>query len=372
MNWTFEYTPAVSERFDWQAITEAFDWVQNLKDVPQDPIWHAEGDVYIHTRMVADELIGLEEWQDLSDTNRSILFLSALMHDIAKPICTVEIDGRIRSPKHAKVGAQVTRAKLFRMGIPFEVREKIVELVRYHGLPLWIMDKKEPEKEAIRVSQHLNLNQLAMLAKADVLGRICPDTEELLERIEFFKAIAEEQGCLDAPFEFETNLARFTYFSKTDNSPHYVPFDDLQNEVILLSGLPGAGKNNWVAEYGQGYEQVCLDDIRRAMKISPRANQGIVIQTAKEQAKEYLRAKQPFIWNATNLTRQNRKKLIDLFVSYKARVKIVYIEASYQTLLDRNQTREFPIPPNVLERFANKFEAPRLDEAHEVSYYIED
>ncbi|MBL7818393.1 MAG: hypothetical protein JNL70_25505 [Saprospiraceae bacterium] len=36
---------------DWQAI-EAFDWVEPMKKCPQDSIYHAEGDVWTHTRMV--------------------------------------------------------------------------------------------------------------------------------------------------------------------------------------------------------------------------------------------------------------------------------------------------------------------------------
>ena len=40
-------------------------------------------------------------------------------------------------------------------------------------------------------------------------------------------------------------------------------------------------------------------------------------QVAKEQARKYLRAKQSFIWNATNLTEQMRSKLISLFEDYE-------------------------------------------------------
>lgn len=373
MNWTYQYTPNIGENFDWQAITDAYAWVQNLKDVPQDPIYHAEGDVYMHTRMVLEELVQLEEWQNLDATNRSILFVAALMHDMAKPICTEEIDGRIRSPRHALVGAKMARAKIFReeLGkIPFSVREQIVDLVRYHGLPLWIFEKKNPEQEVIKVSQTLNLKHLALLAEADVRGRICEDQQDLLDHVALFRALAQEQSCYETPFEFETDLARFTYLQKKESSPHYVPFDDLKNEVILLSGIPGAGKNTWVEKYGNGYEQVCLDDIRREMNISPKGNQGVVIQAAKEQAKAFLRKNIPFIWNATNLQASRRKTLVDLFTTYKARVKVVYIEADYPTLLERNRTRTraHPIPANVLERFVNGFEVPKPDEAHELSY----
>mgnify|MGYP001954929931 CR=1 FL=1 len=87
--------------------------------------------------------------QTLNKTDRSILFVAALMHDIAKPKCTEVIDGKISSPRHAMVGAKMTRSLIFRNklgNIPFEIREKIVDLVRYHGLPLWFLEKENPEK----------------------------------------------------------------------------------------------------------------------------------------------------------------------------------------------------------------------------------
>ncbi len=374
MNWTYKYCPEVGQNFDWEAITAAYTWVQKLKNTPQDPIYHAEGDVYIHTRMVLEELIGLKEWQELGETERSILFLAALMHDIAKPICTVEEEnGRISSPHHAVRGAKLARNLIFREklgNIPFKIREQVVDLVRYHGLPLWIMEKQEPEKGVIKVSQTLNLRHLALLAEADVKGRICEDQEDMLERIEFFRELAKEQKCYETPFVFETDLAQFAYFSTQNSSPLYIPFDNLTFEVILLAGLPGSGKNTWITDNAHDLPQVCMDDIRRELKISPKANQGRVIQESQERAKILLRKKQSFIWNATNLTKQRRQKLVNLFTTYKARVKIVYIETPYSTLLQRNKSRQHPIPPRVLERFTHSLEVPKPDEAHQLIYYL--
>ena len=372
-DWTYQYTPEIGNTFDWKKITAEYDWVQLLKDTPQDPIYHVEGDVYVHTKMVLDELIQLKSWQNLNETNRSILFVAALMHDIAKPRCTEIIDGRSSSPRHAMVGAKMARSLIFRneLGkIPFDVREKIVDLVRYHGLPLWFLEKHNPEKYIIKVSQSLNLEHLAILAEADVRGRICENQENLLDKVDLFRDFTEELNCVNHPFEFENDLARFTYFYKEDSSPHYVPFDDYEFEVILLVGLPGSGKNTWVKESKINYEQICLDDIRRSLRISPKGNQGKVIQAAKTLAKTFLRKKQPFIWNATNLQKSRREKLVNLFTTYHASVRIVYIEADYKTLLKRNKSREHPIPSKVLERFVNGLEVPRIDEARALDIEI--
>lgn len=72
--------------------------------------------------------------------------------------------------------------------------------------------------------------------------------------------------------------------------------------MILMCGLPGTGKDTWIGKNHPELPVVCMDDIRRQMGIKPTDNQGQVVQAAREQARVYLRAKQPFIWNATGIT----------------------------------------------------------------------
>lgn len=92
---------------------------------------------------------------------------------------------------------------------------------------------------------------------------------------------------------------------------------------------------------------------------------------AKEQARVYLRSKTSFVWNATNITRSMREQLIDLFLTYKAKVKIVYIEVPYATLRSQNRERDHVVPMPALERMIDKLEVPAPEEAHEVQYIVE-
>jgi predicted kinase len=73
-----------------------------------------------------------------------------------------------------------------------------------------------------------------------------------------------------------------------------------------------------------------------------------------------------FVWNATNITRQMRSQLIDLFTSYGGRVTIVYIEAPYRKLLEQNHNRDSKIPEAAIENMINKLEVPTLLEAYDV------
>lgn len=373
-NWTFKYTPILGEKnFDWQGITKDFSWIQDLQGCEQDPIHHAEGDVHIHTKMVLDRLVDLPYFNQLNETERSVLFLSALMHDIGKPYCSKKENGRITAHGHARKGANMARPILYRgisKPVPFHLREKIVQLVRHHGLPLWFWDKPDPQKTLLKVSQSLNLQDLSYLSEADATGRTCADLEDLLVRINFFREYAQEQNAYTQPYPFENGLNRFTYFNKHNNAPTYVPYNESTFEVILLCGLPGVGKNTWIENNGKDLPIVSLDDIRRELKVKHTDNQGIIFQASKEKAKTYLRKKQPFIWNATNLLRQHRQALISLFTTYKATVKLVYLEVDYLTLLKRNKTRQHSIPFKKLEQYINKLEVPESWEAYEVKYEV--
>lgn len=90
------------------------------------------------------------------------------------------------------------------------------------------------------------------------------------------------------------------------------------------------------------------------------------MSNTRERARKLLRKKEPFIWNATNLMQETRQRLVRLFAGYGARVHILYLEASYEEILERNRTRERQIPGNVLEQMIDKFEMPEPWEGYEV------
>lgn len=364
MKWT------LSTNKTWSHLESTFDWVKDMQHVPQDSIHHAEGNVALHTQLVLNALQALPEFNLLNEQQKEVVWAAALLHDVEKRSTTVtEDNGRITSRGHAKRGEFTARQVLYRqVPTPFNVREEISSLVRFHGLPLWIMDKQDPVKAVLEASLRVDMKLLAMLAKADALGRICADQNDLLHRIEFFEAFCEEQNCWHNTKSFASSLARFTYFHKENSHPDYVPFDDTKGEVIMLSGLPGMGKDTYLKKNHKTLPVLSLDDIRRKNNLKPddTAATGWAVQEAKEQAKVFLRKGESFAWNATNITRQMRKQWIDLFVSYKARVKIVYVEVPYNDWLKQNREREHPVPEHVLSRLLSKLEVPSHDEAHDV------
>lgn len=363
----------ISLNYDWETLQQ-FSWVRDMEGVPQSPVHHAEGDVAIHTRMVMTALQQLPEFELLSEQEQHVLMAAALLHDVEKRSTTqTDENGEIVSPGHAKKGAQTTRGILYReIETPFAIREAIVGLVRYHGLPLWVFQKEEPVKYLLRSSFEVDTRLLVMLAKADVLGRICADQAELLYRIELFRELCIEQGCYGAPKTFPSDLSRFSYFRKEEQSTDYEPFDDTSSEVILLSGVAGSGKDYFIRQQLADYAVISLDELRQKAKVDHNDAQGNgrIIQEAKQTAREYLRKKKNFVWNATNITAQMRSQLIDLFSIYHPRIRIVYLEVPYKKLISQNNNRDFPIPTAAVERMINKLEVPKAWEAHEVTYVV--
>ncbi len=364
----------LSENKNWSHLEHTFEWVRVMQEVPQDARHHAEGNVAVHTQMVLAALQQLPGFRQLPAADQELLWAAALLHDVEKYSTTViEPDGRITSAGHARKGEARARQILYRdVPAPFLVREQIAKLVRYHGLPLWIFEKPDPQKALITASLEVNTQLLALLARADALGRNCTDQADLLYRLDCFEELCRENNCWGQPRPFATPQARMEYLFKTGSSPDYVPFEAPQTPVILMSGLPGAGKDTYIQRHYKHLPVISLDHIRQTMKISPtdKSGNGVVIQAAKEQARICLREKKSFVWNATNITRQMREQVISLFTTYEAAVTIVYVEVPAAKLLQQNRQREEVVPAAAMERLIRKLEVPTITEAHELKIAV--
>ena len=110
--------------------------------------------------------------------------------------------------------------------------------------------------------------------------------------------------------------------------------------MIVLSGLPASGKNSWQAKHKPDLPVISYDDAREALGLRHGQNEGAAAHFAIDQAKALLRERRPFVWNATHLSAQMRKKTLDLLYAYDARVQLVYLEASEAEIRRRNTRRD--------------------------------
>ncbi|MBM4074668.1 MAG: ATP-binding protein, partial [Planctomycetes bacterium] len=109
---------------------------------------------------------------------------------------------------------------------------------------------------------------------------------------------------------------------------------------------------------------VSLDDIRSELEVEPTGDQGEVAQLARERCREFLRSKISFTFNATNLLCLTRRRWIDLFADYGARIDIVYLEPPFPDIFERNRRRSKSVPEHVIRQLAKKLEPPTWSECH--------
>ena len=184
--------PSVGLRrlYDLGVVEQLFPELKSLVGVPQQPEWHPEGDVDVHTLMVADEARKLIA--DLPYAKKAAVMLGALCHDFGKPPTTKFFDGKWRSHGHDEAGVEPTLSFLDRLGIftldGYDVREQVVQLVRYHLKPGEFYKAQPGDGAFRRLARKVETDLLYRVAKADSLGR----NPEWLPKEKWFKAEAQE------------------------------------------------------------------------------------------------------------------------------------------------------------------------------------
>jgi predicted kinase len=362
--------------FDRQAWLAAIPQLEPLAQTPQDPHYHAEGDVWTHTGMVVEALLAQRDYASASEDERFVLFMAALLHDIAKPDTTV-IDpssGRIGQPGHSRRGAVDARLLLWRAGVPFALRETICRIIAVHQLPFFALSGNRSGQSAEfiihKLSWELPLWMLCSVAEADMQGRHYQGKADVLTEIELFRELAAEEGCLYQPRRFADDYTRVQYFRGSRVHPDYALHEPEGAEVVMLAGLPASGKNTWVTQHCADLPVISFDDAREALGLRHGENEGAAAHFAIERARELLRAKRPFVWNATHLSAQMRKKTLDLLYAYQAKVRLVYLERPEAELYRRNARRDTSLRNADLRRMLFKWEVPLPSEAHRVEYLV--
>ena len=156
-------------------VEQLFPEVQALIDCPQEPEWHPEGDVWVHTLMVLDQ--ARTRIDDLPHPKQVTVMLGALCHDLGKPATTAFSDGRIRSMEHEQAGVAPATTLLDRLNIHsldgFDVRAQVLGIVAHHLKPLSFFKSATPVSDGAfrRLAQKADLELLARVAESDCLGR---------------------------------------------------------------------------------------------------------------------------------------------------------------------------------------------------------
>ena len=158
-----------------EIIDRLFPEMRALVGCPQEPEWHPEGDVWVHTLMVIDE--ARTRIDDLAHPQQVAVMLGAVCHDLGKPPTTAFVDGRIRSIDHEQAGVEPATALLDRLNVHtmdgFDVRKQVLGITAHHLKPGMFGMSKTPVSDGAfrRLAQKVDLELLARVAKSDCMGR---------------------------------------------------------------------------------------------------------------------------------------------------------------------------------------------------------
>ena len=160
---------------EWDLLRAVAPELIPLIGTPQDPEWHPEGDVWIHTLMAVDQAVPLLE--GLDEPRAHAVMLGTLCHDLGKPATTSRLDGRLRSYGHEEAGLAPTSALLDRWNVHrlhgYDVRGQVLGLVGNHLKPGQLYDDRERVSDGAirRLARKCEPALLYRVARADCLGR---------------------------------------------------------------------------------------------------------------------------------------------------------------------------------------------------------
>lgn len=151
-----------------------FSMIKDLNDVDQNPKFHPEGNVFIHTMMVIDEGAKNRE----KSKNKRVFMWALLLHDIGKKPTTKIRKGRLTSYDHDSVGADMAREFLTYFNEEETFISKVKGLVRWHMQSLFVT--KDMKFQNIGgMLEDVDINEIVLVSLSDRLGRGGLDHQEI-------------------------------------------------------------------------------------------------------------------------------------------------------------------------------------------------
>ena len=167
-----------------------------IVDVPQDPQWHPEGDVWTHTLHVCDVAALIARREQLNEDERMVLMFAALCHDLGKATTTQFLDGRWRAHGHCEAGLELTDSFLKSIGCPSYIIDQVKPLVAEHLVHAQPSLNARAVRRLSRRLGNATIAQLLRLIEADLCGRP-PLPGELPVELKMIEEYATQENITD-------------------------------------------------------------------------------------------------------------------------------------------------------------------------------
>ncbi len=358
-------------------------YIELMQRTPQNPKYHAEGNVYIHTIKVLEQFHLWEESNSLSKTDYEVLYWACILHDIGKPFVTTWKEDRWTAKGHEEAGVPHSRDILLgQKEISLHQRLRILNLVRWHHIPLnW---NKVTDTILAGFSTMLNLRELALFGTFDIGGRDCQDKEKAVTKGRLFMEdivpkIETESGSFDFACRRygEGNLKQKNalWNAYRINDPTlwkkllYAQYDEPMQpafQCILPIGIPSPQKWDFLQSLypnafflpvkGWGIEgklpEVAFDRQR-------------ILTTFKHHLSQYARNKRTIILVGDNLFESTRSELSSMIKSLQGRVTSYFFDIPLENIINENLAQTTPLPEPEIRIAHRMLRYPHPWEAHE-------
>ena len=165
--------------------------IKDLLTVEQNPIYHPEGNVFIHAMMVVDEGAIVRE----RSKDKKAFMWALLLHDLGKKPTTKLRKGKLTSYNHDTVGAKMAREFLEYFNQDEVFINKVISLVRWH-MQILFVTKNSRFQNIKQMLEDVDVDEMILVSRCDRLGRGNLNTlkrEETLKEVENFKKILKNK-----------------------------------------------------------------------------------------------------------------------------------------------------------------------------------
>lgn len=403
MKWLLECIKN-NERVNLDMVIERnghdFPLLKEMKNTEQDPVWHPEGNVHIHTDMVIDCIYDIFDSEKLTIDEKYILLMGAIFHDIGKPLTSkwkeVRGENHLTAAGHEIAGSSYIFYRFNELDIKF--KDQILEIVSYHQKPkLLVIKDIVCEWQYKILTSKISGKLLYLFSLADLRGRTSLDRYEQIFYLEMFKEYCIEHNCYDSTSGLETEIKN--YFKQNhsvfdENSLNYlfgksvcrlfenessideIAYKYYENKInyatfYLMCGISGSGKTTFIRDLQKKHDDleiIELDKLRSEHKLKSnnrREIDGRVLQDAKLLIKRALADKRNVVLDACNIRKDFRDVFLDLAESYYALTHIVLIDIKMSTAINNDKNRGYRyLGEDIIFDQIKKFQIPERTESN--------
>lgn len=364
-------------------------YIEKLGDTPQNPRYHREGNVLNHTLKVLEKYYELRDRFTLTEEEKKILYWAAVLHDIGKTEATRFEKGRWTSPGHEKAGLPIARSILLdQPDISDEMRRQILQLVRWHGVPLRWSINNRPLSELKELGTQTDLRLLGIFSIFDFHGRECENQEETVGMIEKFQSLhvpkAEyelgkfdhlQQAYSKMNDKFKTaawnaiklkNINLLERLFEGKPSPEATP---IRNQVYLTIGPPLAGKSSYLKE---SFPDAYHVDLKEFSLTEEAAEDDFYIERKAVEFKHlfriYLRHHPKIVVEGRNVDPRIRRELNKAFREFPVQINYLVFETKLDEILARNANRDEPFDESLIRQQYQQMDFFHPWEAHNLTW----